>query len=102
MRVRREVIEARAKALMGEIISGMDAPPSVEAGVEAALASSTFVLMLVAQEKAPGVDSFGAIVSGVVNLARHQGASKEDLIADLVDAVERKYAALDQKQERAT
>ncbi len=102
MRVRREVIEARAKALMGEIVSGMDDPPSLESGVEAALASSAFVLMMVAKEKAPDCDPFDAIISGVVNLARKDQLSKEDLIERLTEAVERKYAALEAQRERAS
>lgn len=97
MRVRREVIEARAKALLGEIISGMDDPPSIEAGVEAALASSAFVLMVVAKDRAPLCDPFDAIMSGAVNLARQQKLSKEELIERLSEAVTRKFAALEAK-----
>lgn len=102
MRVRREIIEARAKALMGEIINGMDEPPSVEAGVEAALASSVFVLMLTAKEKAPASDVFDALCSGAVNAARHEGISREELIAAFTDAIERKYAVLDAMKEAAS
>lgn len=102
MRVRREIIEARAKALMGEIINGMDEPPSLEAGVEAALAPSVFVLMLTAKEKAPDCDPFDALCSGAVNAARYEKLSCEELIAAFTEAIERKFAALDAMKEAAS